>query len=65
MDASACPGVLIGDPFGKEVRNGKAVHLGVIAIQDIDTVNNVVTDLELSNGASAVESRPIGRPNSS
>jgi hypothetical protein len=50
VDASACPGVLIGDPFGKELRNGKAVHPGVIAIQDIDTVNNVVTDLKLSNG---------------
>ena len=65
MDASACPRVLIGDPFGKEVRNGKTVHIGVIAIQHIDTVDNVVSDLELSNGASAVESRPIGRPNSS
>ena len=50
MEASTCPGVLIGDPFGKELRNSKAVHIGIIAIQDIDTVKNVVSDLELSNG---------------
>jgi len=51
VEASTCPGVLIGDPFGKEIRNSKAVHIGIIAIQDIDTVDNVVSDLELSNGS--------------
>jgi hypothetical protein len=49
--APACPGVLIGDPFGKELRNGKTVHIGIIAIQNIDAVNNVVSDLKASNGA--------------
>ena len=51
VEASTCPGVLIGDPFGKELRNSKAVHVSIIAIQDIDTVDNVVADLELSNGS--------------
>ena len=51
MRAPACPGVLIGDPFGKEIRNSKAVHVSIIAIQDIDTVNNVVSDFEVSDGS--------------